>query len=70
MIRRMPHAKHPLIAAHTAHAAAHLVRQRLKTEAVIAAASALEIASLGPARRCAARKISIASSKRRFSRFS
>ncbi len=35
LIGRMAHAKHPLIAAHRAHAAAHLVGQRLKGEPVI-----------------------------------
>ena len=35
MVGRMAHAEHPLIAAHRAHAAAHLVGQRLKAEPVI-----------------------------------
>jgi len=35
MIDRVPHAEHPLVAAHRAHAAAHLVGQRLKAQAVI-----------------------------------
>ena len=35
MIRRMAHAKHPLVAAHGTHAAPHLIRQRLKADALI-----------------------------------
>ncbi len=35
MIGRMPHAEHPLIAAHGAHAAPHLVGQRLKRQPLI-----------------------------------
>ena len=35
MVRRMPHAKHPLIAADGAHAAPHLVGERLKREPLI-----------------------------------
>ena len=35
MVLRMAHAEHPLVAAHRAHAAPHLVRQRLKADALI-----------------------------------
>ena len=35
VVGRVPHAEHPLVAAHRAHAAAHLVGQRLKRQPVI-----------------------------------
>ena len=35
MIAGMAHAEHPLIAPHGAHTSAHLIRQRLKTEALV-----------------------------------
>ncbi len=35
LVRRMPHAEHPLVAAHGANAAADLVRQCLKRETMI-----------------------------------
>src|SRR6266478_3604003 len=35
LIRRMTHAEHPLIAAHSADAAAHLVGERLKTQTMV-----------------------------------
>ena len=56
MVGRMADAEHPLVAAHRAHAAPHLVGQRLKAQALIGRASALEIASLGPCAACAAQK--------------
>src|SRR5581483_301240 len=37
LVGRMSHAKHPLVAAHAAHAAAHLVRESLKAKPIISA---------------------------------
>jgi hypothetical protein len=41
-------AEHPLVAAHRAHAAPHLIGQSLKCQAMIRRASALESVSDGP----------------------
>jgi hypothetical protein len=62
--------KHPLVAAHVAYAATDLVGERLEAKRVVAGASALDMAALAPCSASAARKISMASSKRRFSRLS
>ncbi len=71
VIRRMAGAKHPLVAAHRAHAAPHLVGQRLERRARDTPRPARSKCRRSvPRAFCAARKMPIASSYRRLSSFS